>query len=92
LGYRIGNTDSYSQYNGETGDATPFFSMGDGNNDFRFPHSIPSDIGAFYKLGGKFNTTTRKWIEKRTQTFVVMTKQSVLTEIETGEGITVQID
>lgn len=92
LGYRIGNTDNYSQYNAETGDATPFFSMGDGNNDFRFPHSTPPDIGAFYKLGGKFNTTTRKWIEKRTQTFVVMTKQSVLTEIETGEGITVQID
>lgn len=92
LGYRIGNTDQYSQYNAETGDATPFFSMGDGNNDFRFPHSTPPDIGAFYKLGGKFNTTTRKWEEKRTHTFVVMTKQSVLAEIETGEGITIQID
>ena len=92
LGYRIGNTDHYSQYNAENGNATPFFSMGDGNNDFRFPHTSPTDIGVFFKLGGIFNTSTRKWTEKRTLTPLMLTKTSVLSELEKGEGITQQVD
>ena len=92
LGYRIANTDHYATYNQETGDPTPFFSMGDGKNDFRFPHTLPIDAGVFYKLGGTFNTTTRKWTIPREPNPILLTKQSVLTEIETGEGITTQID
>lgn len=94
LGYRIGNTDLYSQFSIETGDLTPFFSMGNGNNDFRFPHqskeSLDSGTGIFYKLGGKFDINTRKWIEPRNATIISMSKESVLSDIETGEGITIQ--
>lgn len=92
LGYRIANTDHYFTYVQETGDPTPYFSMGEGKNNFRFPHYIAGDIGVFFKLGGTFNMTTRKWSSPREHTFVVMTKQSTLSEIEAGEGITSQVD
>lgn len=94
LGYRIGNTDHYSQFNTVTGDLTPFFSMGNGNNDFRFPHqskeSLDGGTGVFYKLGGRFDMNTRKWIEPRKETIMLMAKDFTLSNIETGEGVTIQ--
>ena len=91
LGYRITNNDHYSQYSEETGELTPFFSMGDGKNDFRFEHHggvTNTDIGYFFKLGGQFNTETREWEVPRERTLVKLDKTSTLDDIESGEGIT----
>lgn len=93
LGYRIGNTDHYKTYNTENGLLSPFFSMGNGINDFRFPHhggATTAPNGYFYKLGGQFSIKDRKWIEPRNATIITMSLESVLSDIETGEGITIQ--
>ncbi|MFD2555750.1 DUF5689 domain-containing protein [Sphingobacterium tabacisoli] len=97
LGYRIANTDHYSQYIAETGEATPFFSMGGDAkiNDFRFEHHggpTNTDIGYFFQLGGTFNTTTRKWDSARERTLILLDKQSTIQQIEQGNGMTKQIN
>ncbi|MHC8950067.1 DUF5689 domain-containing protein [Sphingobacterium hungaricum] len=89
-GYRIGNNDHYNVTNQTTGEAQPLFSMG--TNQYRIPHSTPTDVGFFVKLGGVFNTTTRKWTTPRNYVFHTMTKSSVISELETGENITVLED
>ncbi|HLS94809.1 MAG TPA: hypothetical protein VK017_04565 [Sphingobacterium sp.] len=95
IGYRITNNDHYAQYIQETGELTPFFSMGEGKNDFRFPHHggvTNTDVGYFFKLGGEFNPTTREWISPRAHTLVHLEKNATLSEIETGEGMTRHIE
>lgn len=95
LGYRIANTDHYKIYDPESGTSSPFFSMGDGMNDFRFAHHggpVTGENGYFFKLGGIFNTTTRKWTTPRERTLIQMNLSTQLTEIEEGPGITVQVD
>lgn len=95
IGYRIGNTDRYKTYNEETGELSPFFSMGNGINDFRFLHHggpTTTPIGYFFKLGGTFNMTHRKWLKPRERTLIVMDLVTPLATIESGEGTTIQID
>lgn len=97
LGYRIANTDHYAQYNAETGELTPFFSMGGENqiNDFRFEHHggvTNTDIGYFFQLGGTFNSTTRKWETPRERTLILLEKNSTIDLIEKGPGATIQRD
>lgn len=96
LGYRIVNNDHYVQYIQETGESTPFFLGGDsGVNSFRFEHHggvTNTDIGYFFQLGGKFNTTTRKWEAPRERTLIFLNKQSQIEEIEQGTGSTIQIN
>jgi len=87
-GYRISNNDHYKITNPDDSSLQPFFSMG--TNMYRIPHITPTDIGAFVKLGGVFNTTTRQWTTPRGYTFTTLTKSSELSEIETGEGVTTQ--
>ena len=88
-GYRICNNDHYKITNATDGSLQPFFSMG--SNSYRIPHGV-SDLGQFVKLGGEFNTTTRQWTKNRSYTFVNLTKASTLSEIESGDGITIQKD
>jgi hypothetical protein len=89
-GYRISNNDHYKITNSEDGTLQPFFSMG--SNSYRIPHITPTDIGAFVKLGGVFNTGTRQWSTPRGHRFETLTKSSSLSEIEAGEGATIQED
>lgn len=94
-GYRVTNNDHYQLFNEEHDELTPFFSMGEGKNDFRFEHHdgpVDTDIGYFFKLGGQFNTETREWVVPRERTLVLLEKNSTLSELESGEGITVQVD
>ncbi|NGF56914.1 hypothetical protein G5B00_10350 [Parapedobacter sp. SGR-10] len=94
-GYRIANTDHYAMYIQDTGELTPFFSMGDGKNDFRFPHHggpTNTDAGYFFQLGGQFNTTTRKWETPREHNIFILDKSSTIDMIETGDGVTKQVD
>ncbi|MFD2742496.1 MULTISPECIES: DUF5689 domain-containing protein [Sphingobacterium] len=95
LGYRIANNDHYTTYSRESGELTPFFSMGEGINDFRHPHHgspTNTDIGYYFMLGGEFNTQTREWTTPRTHTLIHLDKPSTLAEIETGPGITKQVE
>ena len=101
LGYRITNNDHYAQYTAE-GDLTPFFSMGEGKNDFRFPHTgygtcsgctpIPENTGFFYKLGGEFNMNERMWTSPRSSTLTLLLKDASLSAIEDGDGVTKQVE
>lgn len=94
-GYRITNNDHYSTYNEEADELTPFFSMGENKNNFRFAHhggATNTDIGYFFKLGGRFDTEARKWVVPRERTLVFLQKNASLIELETGDGITVQIN
>ncbi|MCA5005262.1 DUF5689 domain-containing protein [Sphingobacterium bovistauri] len=89
-GYRISNNDHYRITNTDDSSLQPFFSMG--TNTYRIPHITPTDLGAFVKLGGVFNTTKRQWTTPRGYTFTTLTKASVLSEIESGDGTTIQED
>lgn len=96
MGYRINDTDHYSMTDAIMGDPTPFFSMGNGRNDFRFGHHgynpIPANTGFFYQLGGMFNTTERTWVTPRENTLLLILKDAQLSGIEEGLGATVQVD
>jgi hypothetical protein len=83
-GYRISNTDWYDVKNPITLVDQPFYR--NGTNTLNMVYTI-ADLGYFYKLGGEYNVTLGRWTKARTQTNVLLTKQSLLTEIE-GEGAT----
>ncbi len=84
IGYRITNTDWYDTRNPITLEDQPFYRSG--SNTLNMSYTT-SDIGYFYKLGGEYNVKLGRWMKARTQTNVLLTKQSTLSEIE-GEGVT----
>lgn len=83
-GYRIGNTDWYDVKNPITLQDQPYFLMG--SNTLSMAYTT-ADLGFFYKLGGEYNVTLGRWMKARSQTSVLLTKTSALTEIE-GVGST----
>lgn len=83
-GYRITNTDFYDVTNPITQEDQPFYRSG--SNTLNFSYNT-ADLGYFYKLGGVYNPALGKWMRARTQTNVLLTKSSVISEIE-GEGAT----
>jgi hypothetical protein len=83
-GYRITNTDWYDIKNPITLQDQPFYRSGTNTLKMFYP---PADLGYFYKLGGEYNVTLGRWMKARTQTNVLLTKQSTLAEIE-GAGST----
>jgi hypothetical protein len=83
-GYRICNTDWYDVTNPITLEEQPFYRAG--SNTLNIAYTT-TDLGYFYKLGGEYNVTLGRWMKARSQTNVLLTKTSVLTEIE-GAGIT----
>lgn len=83
-GYRIANTDWYDIKNPITLQDQPYYRSGSNTLSMSY---TPSDLGYFYKLGGEYNVTLGRWMKARTQTNVLLTKQSVLSEIE-GTGST----
>jgi hypothetical protein len=81
-GYRIVENDRYNPVDPATTAAQPFFFQG--TNLYIIPHQNPANLGLFTKLGGDYNTTTKKWTTARTHLFYQMTLTSAVSEIETG--------
>ncbi len=85
VGYRIANTDFYDEIDPITLKEQPFYTQG--SNTINFVYT-PADLGYFNKLGGVYNPALGRWVKARTQTTVLLTKASLLNEIE-GEGATI---
>jgi hypothetical protein len=83
MGYRIADTDWYDIKNPITLKEQPFYSQGSNTLNLAYP---PGQ-GYFYLLGGEYNLALKRWTKARTQTGLLLTKQSLITEIE-GEGST----
>jgi hypothetical protein len=83
-GYRIANTDFYDVIDPMTLQEQPFYR--NGSNTMSLAYNA-TDLGYFYMLGGTYNPALGKWTKARTQTNVLLTKASVITEIE-GTGST----
>jgi hypothetical protein len=83
MGYRITNNDWYDVKNPINLTDQPFFRQGS-NNLFL---AYPPGQGYFYVLGGEYNMNLGRWTKARTQNLVLLTKQSLITEIE-GETAT----
>ena len=83
-GYRITNTDFYDVKNPITLEDQPFYRSG--SNTLNLAYNT-ADLGYFYMLGGSYNPALGKWMKARTQTNVLLTKTSAISEIE-GEGAT----
>ncbi|MFY0256285.1 DUF5689 domain-containing protein [Chitinophaga sp. 30R24] len=83
-GYRIANNDWYDIINPITLQSQPFYRCG--SNTIAMIYNT-ADLGYFNMLGGEYNPALGKWSKARTQTNVLLTKTSALSEIE-GEGAT----
>jgi hypothetical protein len=83
-GYRITNTDFYDVVNPVNLEQQPFYRAG--SNTISLAYNT-ADLGYFIMLGGTYNPTLGKWMKARSQTNVLLTKTSAITEIE-GEGST----
>ncbi|GAA3934701.1 DUF5689 domain-containing protein [Chitinophaga oryziterrae] len=83
-GYRIANTDFYDVINPITKKEQPFYRAG--SNTLNLTYNT-ADLGYFIMLGGTYNATLGKWTRVRTQTNVLLSKTSAITEIE-GSGST----
>ncbi|GAA0525052.1 DUF5689 domain-containing protein [Chitinophaga japonensis] len=83
VGYRITNTDFYDVKNPITLEDQPFYRSG--TNTLSLVYN--GGQGYFNLLGGEYNPATGRWIKARSQTALLLTKQSLITEIE-GEGST----
>ena len=84
MGYRITNTDWYDVKNPITLVEQPFYRSG--SNTLNMTYTT-ADMGYFYKLGGEYNVALGRWMKSRSQTNTLLSKESVLAEIE-GEGAT----
>jgi len=83
-GYKITNTDFYDVIDPLSLNQQPYYR--NGTNTLAFKYNT-SDVGYFNMLGGVYNPALGKWIKARAQNNVLLTKESVLLEIE-GEGST----
>lgn len=84
MGYRITKTDWYKVKNTRTLEDQPFYRQG--SNTLSLSYAT-ADQGYFNLLGGEYNLALGRWTKARTQTNLLLTKQSLITEIE-GEGAT----
>lgn len=78
-GYQITNTDWYDAINPITLEAQPFYRQG--SNTMNLIYNT-ADVGYFIKLGGVYNPSIGRWVKARTQSNIVMTKSSVISELE----------
>jgi Family of unknown function (DUF5689) len=85
MGYRIGNTDWYDVKNPITLVDQPFYRAG--SNTLNMSYTT-ADLGYFYKMGGEYSVSLGRWMKARTQTNVLLTKTSAISEIE-GTGSTI---
>jgi hypothetical protein len=80
-GFKIANTDFYDKVDVLSDNLTPQPFYRSGTNTMSFAY-LTSDLGFFNKLGGEYDPSLGKWIKARTQSAVLLTKASALTEIE----------
>ncbi|MXV49697.1 hypothetical protein GS399_01835 [Pedobacter sp. HMF7647] len=85
VGYRITNNDWYDVKNPITLTDQPFYSSG--TNTLHLDYTTPADAGFFNQLGGEYNPALGRWTKARKQNNILLTKSSLLTEIE-GETST----
>lgn len=79
-GYRIANSDYYDKINPIDLKPQPFYLSG--SNTLGLQYNT-ADLGYFVMLGGEYNTRLGRWTKARSQNNILMTKQSLLSEIET---------
>lgn len=84
MGYRITNTDWYDVKNPITLTDQPFYRAGTNTMSMSY---ATADVGYWQMLGGEYNPAIGRWTKARIQNNIVLTKQSLITEIE-GEGAT----
>lgn len=78
-GYLVANTDFYDRVDPLSLVEQPFYRSG--SNIFNFNY-LSSDMGYFNKLGGVYNPNLGRWVIARSQTGVLLTKESTLEELE----------
>lgn len=83
-GYKICNTDWYDITNPITLEEQPYYRSG--SNTLNMTYTT-ADLGYFYVMGGEYNVGLGRWTKARSQTNVLLTKTSALSEIE-GAGVT----
>lgn len=84
MGYRIANNDFYDIRNPLTLADQPYYRSG--TNTLSYGYNA-TDLGYFYMLGGVYSTSLGRWTTARTQTNVLLSKTSPLSDIE-GAGAT----
>ncbi len=89
MGYRICNNDYYDIINPLTLADQPFYRAGTNLNAITY--NTPSDAGLYNMLGGEFNLKLGRWTKARVKNAYLLTKESVLAEIE-GEDATKLIE
>lgn len=83
LGYRITNTDWYDITNPITLEDQPYYRSG--SNTLNMTYTT-ADLGYFYQMGGEYNVTLGRWSKARSQTNVLLTKSSPLSDIENASS------
>ena len=86
-GYRIPNNDFYDVKNPITLVDQPFNRSG--SNTIAFVYNT-ADLGIFNMLGGEYNSILGRWTKARAQNNVLLTKTSVLTDIESSASTVVK--
>ncbi|MEO7531308.1 MAG: DUF5689 domain-containing protein [Sediminibacterium sp.] len=82
-GYRIGNNDWYDITNPITLEDQPYYRSG--SNSLNMTYTT-ADLGYFYIMGGEYNVALGRWTKARSQTNVLLTKTSALSEIENSNS------
>ena len=85
-GYRIANTDVYDIINPLTLEEQPFYRSGTNTNAHTY--NTPANLGHFNYMGGEYNLTLGRWTKVRVKHNPILTKQSLLSEIEDPEYLT----
>lgn len=83
VGYRITNTDYYSTINPTTRSPQRFYGAGSNVNRLGFPTG-----GSFARLGGIYDATSGRWRTGRSLSNVPMSRNTLVSELETGTNIT----
>jgi hypothetical protein len=76
-GYKITDTDYYDVISPSNQTVQKYFAMGSNTGKLAFPAAT-----YFSRLGGTYNTTTKRWSTARTLTGIALTATSNLTAIE----------
>lgn len=85
-GYRIANTDVYDIINPLTLEEQPFYRSGTNTNAHTY--NTPANLGHYNYMGGEYNLTLGRWTKVRVKHNPILTKQSLLSEIEEPEFLT----
>ena len=78
VGYLICDNDLYNTKD------SPYF-RGEGKNKATFANAKEDDTSSYFtKLGGVYDSSTKKWVTSRDKNWTLLTESSVLNDIETN--------